>query len=131
VACWRPRPALDTVLSDHEVLLVGAVRFLVIIIIVTSRKCNSLRVSLSPLLATLGTLLGTLGGEAGWHHSAATGDHFLAAWDKERPDRLLVGGVLGSVVEELLDGVPDDIVRYPEVQRLLYVALIAPRCLWP
>jgi hypothetical protein len=56
-------------------------------------------VSLSPLLADLGVLLGTLVSNAGWHHSAVVGAHSPAVWDKERHDRLLVGGVLGGVVE--------------------------------
>jgi hypothetical protein len=37
----------------------------------------------------------------------------------------------GGNAEPLLDGVPDDIVRCPEVQQLLHVMHATPRWLWP
>jgi hypothetical protein len=48
--------------------------------------------------------------EAGWHHFTVVGDRFLAAWDREGSDCLLVGGILGGDAEQLLRGVPDDVI---------------------
>jgi hypothetical protein len=45
--------------------------------------------------------------------------------------RVLAGGILGGDVEQLLYGVPDDVVRCTKVQWLLRVVHAAPGLLWP
>jgi hypothetical protein len=82
---------LDNAPGGHDILLVGAVRFLVIVVVVTSCGCNPLRALLSPLLAALG-IFGSLDGDARW------------------PVCLLIGCILGSYVEQLLGGVLDDVI---------------------
>jgi hypothetical protein len=61
VGCWWTRLTINTVPSGHDVLLARATRLLVIV----GRDCYPLRASLSPILATLGALLGALDGDAG------------------------------------------------------------------
>jgi hypothetical protein len=90
----------DTAPVVHDVLLVGVIRFLVVV--VANRNCNPLGVPLLSLLVVIGVLFGILDGDAGWRRSAAAGDRFPTAWDKEGPDRLLIGGVLGDDVEQFL-----------------------------
>jgi hypothetical protein len=114
VVCWWPRLALDTVPGGRDVLHVGVVRFLVIIVIVVGRSCNPLWASLSPFLATLGVLLGTLDGSAEWRCLAIARDCFATTWDRLRPDRLLIDGVLGGDAEQLLNGVANDVVWCPK-----------------
>jgi hypothetical protein len=116
-------------LRSHDILHDGAVCFLVVNVV--GRDCDQPRVPLSPLLGTVGVLLGTLDGDARWRCSATVGDCLPTTWDKERPDYLLIGCILGGNAEPLLDGVPDDVVRCPEVQHLLHVMHAAPRRLWP
>jgi hypothetical protein len=106
VVCQWSHLALHTVPDGHDVLPVGVVRFLLIIVIVVGHDCNPPVALLLPLHVALGLLFGSLDGNAGWCHSAATGDGFPAAWDKERLSHLFVGGD----VEKLLGGVLDDIV---------------------
>jgi hypothetical protein len=83
-----------------------------------------------PLLATLGVLLGILDGDVGWHRLAAAGDHFLAAWDRERFSFLLASGVLGDDAEQLLSGVPKNVVQWPKGRRWLRVTHAASGHLW-
>jgi hypothetical protein len=103
--------ALDTVHSGCDVLLVGVIHFLVIVI--AGCDCNPLRAPLLPIHAAHGVLLGALDGDGGWHH------YFPAAWDKERLDQLLVGGVLGGNVEKLLGGVPGDVIQCLKLRQFL------------
>jgi hypothetical protein len=131
VVCWWLHLALDTAASGHDILYVVAVSFLVVIVIVVNRGCNSLRVALSPLLVVLVVLLGALDGDAGWHCSAAINHCFPTVGDSERPDHLHVGGVLGGNAEQLLTGVPDDVIRCPKARRLLCIMHAAPGRLWP
>jgi hypothetical protein len=77
VVCQRSRLAFDTAPSGHDVLLVRAFRFLVVVV-VAGRGCHPLRAPLSPLLTTL-VVLGALDGDDRWHCSAAAGDHFPTA----------------------------------------------------
>jgi hypothetical protein len=132
VVCRWPHLAFDNVSSNHNILHVKVVHFLIIIIVViiVNRSYNPLRAPLLPLLATLGVLLGTLDGDVGWRCVAATGDCFPASWDRERSGCLLVGGVLVSDVEQLLGGVPKNGVRYLEGRWLLRVTHITPGCPW-
>jgi hypothetical protein len=102
MVCWWPCLALNTMPGSCDLLHVGVVRLLVIIIIV-SRGCNPLRAPLSPLLSAPGVLLSALDGDVGRHHFVATGDG-------ERPNRLLAGGILRGEAEQLLGGVPDDVI---------------------
>jgi hypothetical protein len=110
VVCGWPRLVLDTAPDGRDVLLVGVVHFLVVVIVVAGRNCKPLRMPLSPLLAAFGIHLGALDGDAGWRRSATAGDRFPAAWDRERPSHLLIGGVLDGDIEQILDGVPNDII---------------------
>jgi hypothetical protein len=55
----RPHPVLEAAFGGRDILLVRVVCFPVIVIIAADNNCNSLRVPLSHLFATLGTLLGT------------------------------------------------------------------------
>jgi hypothetical protein len=113
-----------------DILLVRAIRFLtIIIIVIADRDCNPLRVPLSPLLVVVGILLGVLDGDARWRRLAATGDRFPTAWDRERPDRLFIGGMRGGNVEKLPSGVLDGVVLCPVTRWLLCVAHVAPGCL--
>jgi hypothetical protein len=89
---------LEAAFGDPDILLVGAVLFLVVIII-AGRNRNPLRVPLSPLFAALH---GALDGKVGWPRSATAGDHFPAAWGKDSPDRLLVSGILAGDVNNSL-----------------------------
>jgi hypothetical protein len=109
VVCWWSCLPLDSVPDGRDVLLAGVIRFLVVVIIVAGNNCNPLRVPVLPLLAAFDVLLGTLGGDAKWRLSIAAGECFHAARDRERPGHLLVGGIRGGDVEQLLDGVPDDV----------------------
>jgi hypothetical protein len=126
----QPRLTLDTVPGGRDALLVGVIHFLVIIVVV-GHGCNPLKASLLLLLAALGVLLGDLDDNDGWRHLAAARDRFLAAWDRERPDRLLTGDVLGGDVEQLLGGVPNDVIRCLKVRQLLRITHLALGCLWP
>jgi hypothetical protein len=55
------RLVLETTFSSHDILLVGVIRFLVVVVIVApSCNCKPPRAPLSPLLASLGTLLDTM-----------------------------------------------------------------------
>jgi hypothetical protein len=56
-----------------------------------------------PLLVALGAPLGVSDGSGGWCH-------IDAAWDREKFGCLLVGGVLGGDVVQLLGGVPKNII---------------------
>jgi hypothetical protein len=114
--------ALDTTPGGHDVLLIKVVRFLVVIVV--GRNYNPLRGPVLPLLTTLGVLLGALDDDAGWNC-------FPIAWDKEWPDCLLVGGVLGGDVKQHLDGVPNDVIRCPEAWWLLRIEHAIPGRLWP
>jgi hypothetical protein len=118
-------------LGGRDVLLVRVIHFLVIIIILAGHGYNPLRASLLPLLATHRVLLGTMDGNVGWRRSAIARDRFPAAWDREMPSRLLISGVMGSDAEQPLSGVPDGIVRCPEVRRLLLDVHGTPRHLLP
>jgi hypothetical protein len=123
---WPPL-ALDTALGSCNVLLVGAVHFLVIVVI--SCDYNPLRVLRSHLLVTLGILLGALDGDARWRRSATAGDRFPTAQDKERTDSLLVGAILGGDVDQLLGGVPDDIISSPKtwwLPRVMHACTLLP-----
>jgi hypothetical protein len=108
-----------------------AIRFLVIIIFVVGRDCNPLGAPLSPLLAALGILLHTLDDYAGWHRLATTRVRFLDARDKERPGHHLITGILGGDVEQLLGGVPNNVVLCPIVRRLPGVMHVTPGRLGP
>jgi hypothetical protein len=99
---------LDTAPNDHDTLLVIVVHFLVIVII-AGHCSNSLRAPLLPLLVAFGGLLCALDGNVGWHCLAVVGNRFATAWDKERSGHLLVDGVLGGDVDQLI-GVPNDVV---------------------
>jgi hypothetical protein len=99
---------LDTALDGHDTLLVIVIHFLVVVII-AGHCCNPLSTPLSPLLAALGGLLCALDGDAGWHHLAVAEDRFPTTWDRERSGHLLVDGVLGGDIEQLL-GAPNDVV---------------------
>jgi hypothetical protein len=109
LVCWQSRLVLNTVLGSCDVLHVGAVHLLIVVIIV-GHSCNPPMPSLSPLLAVLGVLLGTLDDKVGWSHFVAIRDCFPTTGDGEGPDRLLTCGVLGGDAEQLLDVVPNDIV---------------------
>jgi hypothetical protein len=90
---------------------------------------NPLRVLRSHLLVTLGILLGALDGDARWRRSAAAGDRFPTAQDKERTDRLLIGAILGGDVDQLLGGVPDDIISSPKtwwLPRVMHACTLLP-----
>jgi uncharacterized membrane protein YhhN len=63
---------------------VGAIHFLIIIVIIVGHNRKPMRASLSPLLAAL---LSVLDGDVGWHCFAAKWDHFR---DGERVGSLLV-----------------------------------------
>jgi hypothetical protein len=77
VVCWSPRPALNATPGAHNIHHVRVI-YLLIIVIVVSCGCNPIRVLLSPLLAALGVLLGSLDGATGWCRFAAIKDHVLA-----------------------------------------------------
>jgi hypothetical protein len=135
---WPPRgvsrsgllvSASGTAPGGHDILLIRVICFLVVIIVVVGRDCNPLRVPLSLLLATVGVLLGTLDGDARWRRSAAAGDRFPTAQDKERTDRLLIGAILGGDVDQLLGGVPDDIISSPKtwwLPRVMHACTLLP-----
>jgi hypothetical protein len=57
VVCWRPHLALATMRGGRDARHVGVICFLVVIVIIVSHGRNPLRVPLTPLLATLGTLV--------------------------------------------------------------------------
>jgi hypothetical protein len=125
---WRPRLALNFVPDDHDVLHAKAVHLFVIIIVV-NRGCNPLRAP--PLLTTLGVLLGALDGDVGRHCFVAVRDYFPTTGDGERLGRLIDVGILGSDAEQLLSGVPDNVIRCLEGWRLVRVMYPAPGHLWP
>jgi hypothetical protein len=109
-----------------DALNVGVACFVVVIVIVVGRSCNPRRVLLSPFLAALGILLSALDDDDGWCCFAAAGDHFPTAWDRERFDCLLVGGILDGHAEQLLSGVPKNVIRCMEGRRLLCVMHTTP-----
>jgi hypothetical protein len=115
VVCQRPRLVLATARGGNDALHVRVVCFLVVIIIViVGRGHNPLRAPLSPLLATLGILDSGIG----WCRFAAAEDRFPAIKGKEWFGCLLASGVLGSDAEQLLGGVPENIIWCPEGRRL-------------
>jgi hypothetical protein len=94
----RPRLALDTMRGGRDVLLIEVIHFLVvIIIIIAGRSYDPLGVPLWPLLSTLG-------------RSTSTGGRSPTTWDKERSDRLLIIGVQGRDVDQLIGGVLDNVI---------------------
>jgi hypothetical protein len=44
------------------------------------------------------------------------------AWDGERSDCFLAGGVLGGEAKQFLEGVPENVIRCPERRQLLRIA---------
>jgi hypothetical protein len=98
VVCRQPCLVLATACGGHDALQVRAVRFLVIIVIVSHDR-NPLRAPFSHLLATLGALLGISDGGVGWCRFAATGDRFPPTWDRDRVNSILAGGILGGDAE--------------------------------
>jgi hypothetical protein len=118
---------LEATFGGPDVLLVGAILFLVVILVAGSNR-NLPRVPLSLLFAALH---GALDDKVGWPRSATAGDHFPVAWGKDSPDRLLVSGILASDVKQLLGDVPDDFIRCPEAWWESYIAHAPPRHLWP
>jgi hypothetical protein len=118
---------LATACGGHNALQVRAVRFLVIIVVV-SRDRNPLRAPFSHLLATLGALLGISDGGVGWCRFAATGDRFPPTWDRDRVNSILAGGILGGDAEQ--GGIPENIIRCLEGWSLLRVMHDAPRHHW-
>jgi hypothetical protein len=128
--CRRSCLALATIHGGCDMLLVGAVRFLVIIAVIVNHSCNPLRTLLSPLLAALGVLHGVLGSNIGWRRFAAAGGCFPTTWDKESFGCLLAGGVLGGDVEQFLGSVPKNVIQSPEGRWLSCVAHAALGCLW-
>jgi hypothetical protein len=70
---WLSRPALEIVLSGHDILLIGAVHFLIIIV---STGSNPLGVPLLQLLATLSAFLNAFAGGFGWGYPTTAEDCF-------------------------------------------------------
>jgi hypothetical protein len=85
---------------------------------------------LSPIIVTIGVLLGILGGDVGWCHFTAVESHFPAAWDRKRLGGLLAGGILFGEAEQILGGVPKNIIQFPKGPWLLCDAHVTPRRLW-
>jgi hypothetical protein len=112
VVFWRPCLMLATTCGSHDVPHVGVIDFLVNVII--GHGHNPQRTPLKPLLFTLGTILGILDGDIRWCHLATSWGCYLTAWGKEKFGHLLVGGVLGSNVVQLVSGVLENVIWYPE-----------------
>jgi hypothetical protein len=91
---------LEVMLGSRDKLLIGAVRFLVVVVAAGS-DCDPSGVPLLPLLATLSTFAGGFG----WRFPGATEDHFPIVQNKDNPNRLLARGVLGGDIKQLLGGV--------------------------
>jgi hypothetical protein len=130
VVCQWLRLMLDTTTGGRNALHAGVVHLIVVVVVVVNCVCDPLRAPILPLLATLGVLLGALNGDVGWRCIAAAKDHCPPPRDKERFGYLLASGVLGGDTEQLLDGVPKNVVKCLKRRRLLRVAHVALRCLW-
>jgi hypothetical protein len=101
---WLARLALEITLGGHDILLVRAVHFFVIIIAIGSDYDPS-GSPLLPLLTTLSPYLSAFAGGFGRCFPAPTGDRFPITQNKDDPDRLLAKGVSDGDIKQLLGGV--------------------------
>jgi hypothetical protein len=75
---WLLCLTLEVALSGRDIILVGVVRFLVIVV-VAGRNCDPPGTLLSPLFATLGAFLSAFAGGFRWRHTVAIRGRFLTA----------------------------------------------------
>jgi hypothetical protein len=74
------------------------------------------------LLATLGALLGVMDGDVEQCLCVATWGRLPTTWGRAKFCHLIIGGILGGNIVQLLDGVPKNVVRNLETRWLLCVA---------
>jgi hypothetical protein len=110
---------------------VGVICLIIAIIVIVDHGLNPLRAPLMPLLATLGASLVVSDFSIEWCHVAVAWSRLPTVWDREELGCLLAGAVLGGYVVHLLGGVPKNVVRRLEMQRLLCVTHIAFGCFRP
>jgi hypothetical protein len=101
IVFWLPRLELEIALGGRNILVVGAVHFL-IIIVTTGSDCDPSGVPLLPLLAALSAFLSAFVGGFGWRLPAATGDRFPITHNKHCLDHLLARGMLGDDIKQFL-----------------------------
>jgi hypothetical protein len=78
------RLVLEIAIGGHDILLVGVVRFLVVII-AAGCDCDPPRAPLLPLLASLSTFLHAFADGSRWRCLATAGDHLPVAQNKGVP----------------------------------------------
>jgi hypothetical protein len=95
--------ALDVVLSGSDLLLIGVIRFLVVIVAAGSSS-DPWGCCFCPLFAIFGTFLSVFACGFGRFPTAANRDHFLIALNKDDPDRLFARSMLSGDIKQLLGG---------------------------
>jgi hypothetical protein len=93
---------LAAVCDSHDAHHDGAACLLVDTTVIVSRVCGLFVTLLTPLLATLGALLGILDDNVGRRFPAAT-------WGWVKLGRLVADGILGGDAAQLLGGVLDGV----------------------
>jgi hypothetical protein len=95
---------LEIMLYGLDILLVGAARFL-LIIVVTGGDYDPSGVPLLPLLAALSAFFGAFANDFEWRCPTTAKSHFPITQNKDDPNRLLTRGVPGGDIKQLLGGV--------------------------
>jgi hypothetical protein len=101
---WLSCLALEIVLSGHDMLHVGVVRFLVVVIVVAGSNHDLVGMPLLSLFASLGAIPIALANSFGRCTPAAAEDHFPNALNEDGPDRFFTRNVLVGDVKQLLHG---------------------------
>jgi hypothetical protein len=86
---------------------------------------------LAPLFATLGALLGVMDGDVGQCHLTTAQGCVPTPGGRVKFSHLFAIGILDVDAERLLRGVPENVIRCLEGQRLLCVTQVASGCLRP
>jgi hypothetical protein len=92
VIVWQPRLALEIMLSYSNMFLVGAVCFLIVIVVTAGSNCDPLGALLLALSAAFGASLSIFIGSFRRYHPATAEDHFPVALDKNGLDHLFTRG---------------------------------------
>jgi hypothetical protein len=90
---------LEIALNGYDLLLIGAVRSLVTIVITDRSDCNTLGVPLLPLFVALSAFPSTFAGSFGWCPPAAVGDHFPFTLNEGIPDHFITRSMSGGDVK--------------------------------
>jgi hypothetical protein len=106
-----PCLALEIMLSNGDMFLIGVVSLLVVAFIIAGSDLDSLGsllwhplITSSAPIVTIGASLGALAGRFEWHPLPTARGSFPVTMDKNGPDRLLVGSVPGGDIKQPIHG---------------------------